>query len=88
MNRQQLYWRVFNFAVRRVFAVAAVVAGSTVSLSSLPALLDPTGTVLVNGVPESDIVYRLLAVLYPAVFAVGGLLLYCSRPYVGRMDQR
>ena len=81
MVRRTLYWRFFNFMVRRVVAVGFVVAGTILCLYFLPSLVDPKGTIPVNGVPESDVVYRLFAVLVSALVAGLGVLLYRARPW-------
>jgi hypothetical protein len=81
MSQPTPYWRFFNFMVRRVLAVWLVFVGSIMCVYFLPSLLDPKGTIPVNGVPESDVVYRLFAVLMPALMAVLGVLLYRVRPY-------
>ena len=86
MSQRTLYWRFFNFMVRRVVAVCFVVGGSILCLYFLPSLLDPKGTIPVNGVPQSDLVYRLFAVLMPALMAALGVLLYRVRPWYPQGD--
>ena len=81
MDVHALYWRFFNFMVRRVIAVGSVVVGLLIALSGLPALLTPSGTVQVNGHPESDLFYRIFAVIMPTVGAVFGVLLYRAAPF-------
>ena len=81
MNAQQSYWRAFNFIARRVVAPAFALVGGLGALSGVPALIDPEGTVLVNGVPDHDLVWRIIAVALPAVVAVFGVLMYRARPY-------
>jgi phosphoribosylcarboxyaminoimidazole (NCAIR) mutase len=70
---QRTYTRVFNLMVRRVVAVGFVIVGLIGALSSLPALIDPNSSIPVNGVPDRDIVYRVIAVTLPAVMAVFGV---------------
>jgi len=82
MSLQSAYWRFFNFLVRRVVAVAFAAIGSIMTLVSLPSLLDPNGTVLVNGQPEHDLVYRFFAFLMPAIMAALGVLMYRAPPFV------
>jgi hypothetical protein len=84
MEWRGAYLRGFNFVVHRVFAVACVVIGSVVSLSWVPSLLDPNGSISVNGVAESGLFYRLLAVLIPAAVAAFGVVLYRLRPWYPR----
>jgi hypothetical protein len=81
MTLQQAYWRFFNFMVRRVVAVGFALVGSLIAISAIPALLDPNGTIPVNGVPEHDIFYRLFAFLLPAIIAVFGVLMYRAKPF-------
>ena len=84
MDAPPLYWRFFNFMVRRVVAVGFVVVGSLIALSGILALIDPTGTVLVNGVPQADLLYRIFGVLLPGVIAILGVLLYRAPPFEPR----
>jgi hypothetical protein len=81
MNVQRTYWRVFNFMVRRVVAVMFVIVGLIGALSSLPALFNPNGFIPVNGIPDRDIVYRIIAFALPAVMAVFGVLIYRAKPF-------
>ncbi len=81
MNWPLLYYRAFNFLIRRVVAVSFVVLGLIIGLSHVPALIDPNGTILWNGEPSSDIVIRTFAVLMPLVLAVLGVLLFRARPW-------
>jgi hypothetical protein len=76
-----LYWRFFNFLVRRVVAVGFVVVGSILAVVNLPSLL-PGGTIHVDGSPSSDIVLRVVAVLLPIVVAALGVALYRVAPFV------
>ena len=75
-----LYWRIFNFLVRRVVAVGFVVGGLVVGLVNLPALL-PGGIVNVGGSPSSDIAIRLVAVILPMVVGALGVALYRVAPF-------
>jgi hypothetical protein len=63
MSMQSAYWRFFNFLARRVVAVAFAVIGSLMALVALPSLLHPKSTILVNGQPEHDLFYRVVAFL-------------------------
>lgn len=78
MGQPTLYWRFFNFMVRRVMATCFVVGGSILCLYFLPSLLDPKGTIPVNGVSESDVVYRLFAVHVGASGGSRGAALSCA----------
>jgi H+/Cl- antiporter ClcA len=75
-----LYWRIFNFLVRRVIAVGFVVVGFVIGLVNLNSLL-PGGTIKVGGSPSSDIVFRLAAVLLPIVVTALGVMLYRVAPF-------
>jgi hypothetical protein len=79
-----LYLRFFNFMVRRVVAVAFVVVGSLGALLSIPAIFIPNGSVLVNGVAQGSLFWRILAVVFPGVFAILGVVLFRARPFVLR----
>jgi hypothetical protein len=79
-----LYLRFFNFMVRRVVAIVFVIVGSLGALLSIPALFDPNGSVLVNGVPHGNLFYRILAVLLAVGFALLGVVLYKAPPFVLR----
>jgi hypothetical protein len=75
-----LYWRIFNFFVRRVVAVGFVVVGLVIGAVNLSSLL-PGGTINVDGSPSSDIVLRLVAVLLPIVVAAIGVALFRVAPF-------
>ena len=74
------YWRIFNFLVRRVVAVAFVVGGVAIAFASVHAVL-PGGTINVDGVPSSDLVFRWSAVVLPLVMALLGVGLYRAKPF-------
>lgn len=76
-----VYWRFFNFLVRRVVASAFVVVGGIVAAADIPALL-PGGTIPVNGVPTDDLVFRLASVGMPLLVAILGIALYRAKPFV------
>ena len=76
-----LYWRFFNFIVRRVVASAFVVVGCFVAAANTPALL-PGGTIPVNGVPTDDLVFRLASVGMPLLAAILGAALFRAKPFV------
>ena len=81
MGERGIYWRLINFLVRRVTAVGFIVVGSILVLEFLPALMDPAGTIPVNGVPESDLGFRLMGVAFPAIVVVLGVLLFRAKPF-------
>lgn len=74
------YWRVFNVLVRRIVAVVFAVGGVVVALASVHAIL-PGGTVNVDGVPSTDLVFRWSAVLLPLVVATLGVALFRVKPF-------
>ncbi|WP_293003330.1 hypothetical protein [Nevskia sp.] len=75
-----LYWRVFNFLVRRVVALAFLAGGITVAIINGTSLM-PDGTVNVEGAPSTDMVMRLVAVVLPLVVAGLGVLLFRVPPF-------
>jgi putative acetyltransferase len=83
MRLADIYWRVFDFVARRLIAVWFMLGGTVLVFYFLPSLLDPNGTILVNGKPDSDFGMRLIAVLFPGIFvAVGVFLLFFCKPLV------
>lgn len=61
-----------------------ILFGSVLALYFLPTLLDPKGTITVNGVPETDLSYRVIAVIIPVIVALLGALLFRVRPWFPR----
>jgi hypothetical protein len=82
MHLSHLYGRFISFLVRRVVAPAFVLVGGFVAVANLRALL-PGGTILVNGLPNHDIVLRLAAVIFPLALAVLGVAIFRAKP-IGR----
>jgi hypothetical protein len=80
MKASAIYWRLFDFLVRRIVAISFIVGGLMVAGSSFSSLL-PGGGILVNGQPNTDIVFRLLGVLAPLVVVIMGIALFRSRPF-------
>jgi hypothetical protein len=74
------YWKLFNFAVRRVVAILFVVGGLFGALTGIPVLF-LGGSVPVNGVPNDDFVLRIASVLLPLLVALIGVALYRVPPY-------
>jgi hypothetical protein len=75
-----MYWRFFNFLVRRILAVSFAVGGVIISLTSMHAVL-PGGTINVDGQPSTDLVLRWFAVGFPLVAAALGVALYRAKPF-------
>jgi hypothetical protein len=80
MSFLSLYWRVFNFLVRRVVAPGFTVGGLIIAVINVPALL-PGGTFNVDGSPSTDIVMRLVSVAMPLLVSALGLALYRAQPF-------
>ncbi|XLZ71019.1 hypothetical protein ABT364_03375 [Massilia sp. SR12] len=76
-----LYWRFFNFFVRRVVAIAFIIGGIVLTASGIPSIL-PGGTINVDGIPSDDLVFRWVAFLLPLVLAAFGVALYRAKPYI------
>jgi len=74
------YWRIFNFLVRRVVAMAFAVGGILIALDSVHAVL-PGGTINFNGLPTSDLVLRWSAIVVPLVVTALGVALYRVKPF-------
>ena len=82
-----IYWRTFNFFVRRVIAISSIFVGLVLAIIDTPALL-PGGTINVDGVPISDLVFRILSVVLPLLVAIIGVALFRIKPYYPRdMDK-
>lgn len=73
----------FSFVARRIVGPTFAVGGTIVALSFIDALL-PGGTVLVDGVPSSDIMDRAFVVLFPTAIALLGVVMYRAKPMVCR----
>jgi hypothetical protein len=73
------HWRIFNFLVRRVVALAFAVGGTVIAVVNIGAVL-PGGTFAVNGVASADLVIRWSAVLLPLIVAALGVALYRVAP--------
>ncbi len=80
MKFSDIYWRLFNFFVRRVLAITWVVIGLIVACGNFPLPL-PGATVEVAGTSTNDLFYRISAVVLPLLGAVAGVLMYRADPY-------
>jgi hypothetical protein len=78
-----LYWKLFNFLVRRVVAFGFIAIGLLVAASGVNGLF-PGGSVQVNGVPSDDLVLRVALVLLPLLVVVLGVALYRVKPFEPR----
>jgi len=86
MDSRKLYWRFFNFMARRVLAIWFMIAGTIGIITSVPPMLNPNGTVPVNGVPDPNFFWRLLPFLLGILFTFFGVLLYRARPWYPKSD--
>ncbi|WP_374582849.1 hypothetical protein [Pseudoduganella sp.] len=75
-----LYWRLFNFIVRRIMSVAFAVGGLIMAVASFPYIL-PGGTIDIDGVPSDDLVFRWTAFMLPLIIAAFGVALYRAKPF-------
>lgn len=80
MTYSNFHWKVLNFLVRRVVAIGFVTAGLVLVIYGLPNVL-PGGTVLLNGVPTDDLVFRWVSILLPSLFIVFGIFLFKAAPF-------
>ena len=80
MGFSDIYWRFFNFFVRRVIAITWVVIGLVIAFANVPLLL-PGATIEVDGTSTDDLVYRVCAVVLPLLAAIAGVLLFRTEPY-------
>lgn len=77
---EKLYWRAFNFAIRRILAVWFIIAGTFMALVAIPNLL-PGATIQVDGRPSDDMVLRVTMVLLPLILSGFGIAFYRAKPY-------
>ena len=77
---ERVHWRVFN-SLAKVTGWAFLIGGSLLGSYSLLSAFVTGNTVLVNGVPSSDIVNRTLAVVLPFIMALFGILIVRAKPY-------
>jgi hypothetical protein len=80
MTISDLYWKFFNFIVRRVLAIGFIGVGLILAAYGLPNVL-PGGTVLVNGIASDDLVFRWLSVLLPLIAVALGVALFKAAPF-------
>lgn len=75
-----MFWRVFNFTVRRVVATCFMVVGLIIAIVNVGVVL-PGGTINVNGVPSTDIVLRIFSFAMPLFVAAFGIALFRAPPF-------
>ena len=75
----RIHYRLVDFGARRVVAPGFIVVGLLVAAVGMPAVL-PGGIVLVNGVPDDDLVMRWASVLLPLLVSGLGVALYRAKP--------
>lgn len=81
---ERIHWRAFNF-LAKLTGWAFLIGGSLLGSYSLLSAFVAGNTVLVNGVPSSDIVNRTLAVVLPFVMALFGVLIVRAKPYFPKL---
>lgn len=81
MTYSEFHWKLFNFLARRVIAVGFVVGGSVLAGYGVSNVL-PGGTVLVNGIPSDDLVFRWVTFLLPLLFVPFGIALFKAAPFL------
>ena len=79
MKLALLYWKFFNFVLRRIVAVGFMLIGLVVAFSQVRSLI-PNGN-LDDGVPSGDLTLRILAVGLPLLVSVFGVFLFRAKPY-------
>lgn len=81
MNYSETHWKIVDFFARRVLAVGFVVAGSILAIFGVQYIL-PGGTVLLNGIPSDDLVFRWASFLLPILMVACGIALFKVAPFV------
>jgi hypothetical protein len=74
------FWKLFSF-FGRIFGWGAMIIGGIVAITYIPRLVDPNGTINVNGIEETDLFYKVVAVLFPLLIAVAGGFMIRTKPY-------
>ena len=75
-----MFWKFFNL-FGRLFGWSALLVGSLIALSNIPLLLDPNSTTNINGIEETDLFYKLVSIILPAIMALLGWLIIKSKPF-------
>jgi uncharacterized BrkB/YihY/UPF0761 family membrane protein len=81
MKYSESHWKLFNLLTRRLMAFSFILGGLVLAIYGVPSVL-PGGTVLVEGVPSDDLVFRWLVVLLPLLVVFLGIALYRVAPFV------
>lgn len=79
MSFLSAYYRILDFAVRRISALMCIIWGSVIALINILYLL-PGGQIEVNGVPTSDLFWRIFGVVFPILFVIIGIALFKAKP--------
>jgi len=77
---ERFHWRAFNL-LAKVTGWAFLIGGALLGSYFLLSAFVSGNTVLVNGVPSTDIVNRTIAVVLPFVMALFGFLIVLAKPY-------
>jgi hypothetical protein len=86
MTYSEVHWKLFNFFARRVLAISFVVGGSVMAVLAVSNIL-PGGTVLVDGIPSDDLVFRWVTFLLPLILVPFGVALFKAAPFVPRKQR-
>lgn len=81
MTYSEVHWKLFNFFARRVLAISFVVGGSVMAVLAVSNIL-PGGTVLVDGIPSDDLVFRWASFLLPLLLVPFGVALFKVAPFL------
>ena len=80
MRADVIYWKIFNKFIR-IIGYSGFVGGLLLALFNLYSLFNPKATVEVNGVPSTDVVYKIFIVFMPVTGAFLCWLLLKVPPY-------
>jgi hypothetical protein len=79
MSFLSAYYRILDFAVRRIFSLMCIIWGSAIALINILYLL-PGGQVELNGEATSDLLWRIFGVAFPLLFVIIGIMLFKAKP--------
>lgn len=80
MKYSEYHWKFFNFLTRRLMALSFIVGGIILTMYGLQCIL-PGGTVLVDGIPTDDLVFRWVVFLLPLIGVLLGIASYRVAPF-------
>jgi hypothetical protein len=79
MSFLSAYYRLLDFALRRIFALMCIIWGSVIALINILYFF-PGGQIEVNGVLTSDLFWRIFGVAFPLLFVIIGIVLFKAKP--------